>query len=1064
SQASSRYVPYAPARNSPKPFVRCYYCSEEGHSTGRCNEHIKDQNKKWVIRKGFNYLYPNWARIPTDGKLSPKQLVREFQKEQEELKKKLQEKSKEEEQKKTEKSTAFITMDNWKDWKPPSISTGRETLGYSYGLRNTKQRTENEDKAKRQSQSLPKKEVNKPQETLKKKTSIPGGFIDDEHHEEEKVIIPTRYKSPRPSAIDKESEEPKEDREVLKPKNEDKEEVPIVEKVINKVLDQEINLTLEEIFPISPRFMNELKFVSDREKKYLMSLKSINNEEIVEDQEGNQKDIIIEERMHYVCPLGMIEVSIGSEGHKLKALVDTGAELSIIPEVESIRAGIPMRALNMRLKGIGGHSTAIVGLSENTLLIFPSGDEIKNHFFVARGEVHTVIGRPFLADNGIRIEHSQTQGEILSFRESDGRRLCIPICSPESKGWHAQPPKGMELCNMVKVDKMEVPDKNEESRLEEMNSEQHEISGLYEENILEVQEKQKKKEAKFGNIPNIKEYPSIKKGLEQKKESKAKILFKNISKKYGKKGTIWKKKQKDTISKEDHPSVPKMNKSPRIKVFISKVVSKIKRNQQDSVKWDFQCSGKGPTSEEELSKEEEINNQIKGQVNSITPEKEARQKEPEIKISEGLPSETQSEANINNDHMELNNMDLSEEIIEEEIKRKKKRDAMNFKLKIYNLGGKKPSEKALTENIIAENHHVGIDHSLRNFSTTYIRLGYETIPIMAILDETSPLNIIPIKMETEVCIGLKNTPMHVWKNHILRNRTAVNALVTLTAGENTYLKFSETRIDYVVLGQQFCDWFKMESRLSSSPQEEGKNKELRASRSGIEKYKGHNLEEGDKGYGSLDLEEYDKLLKIQYNMGYYYDKEREEETASRAKLDYVSGRIKETNCTKEPMEGTDSKWTENQSNKQEEATEGYQAFNLALSDYNEEENMEINDYSLFNQQIPEKEVNWEELIFGRNLEDKGKSVTRASSPALKENLYEKNDMNYPLDNNKPVNDNNISDEEILRQITEFLKETTNQEQDQIPQITQVTECPICSNKERLQKRKLKHKKQNNNSK
>ncbi|MBW0546534.1 hypothetical protein O181_086249, partial [Austropuccinia psidii MF-1] len=396
----------------------------EGHSTGRCNELIEDQNNKWVIRQGFHYLYPNWARIPTDGKLSPKKLVREFQKG-------LEEKAKEEEQKKKENSTAFITIDNWEDWQPPSISTRREPLGYAYGLRNTKQRRENEDRAKARSQPLSEREVTQPQEILKKKTSIPGGFIDNDDQEDEKVIIPTRYKSPRPL------EAPKEDRAVIKPKQENEEEVPIVEKAINKVLDQKINPTSEEIFTISPRFMNELRFLSDREKKYLMSLKSINNEGILEDQEGNQQDIPIEERMNYACPLGMIEVSIGLEGHKVKALVDTGGELSIIPEVESIKAGIPMRALNMRLKGVGGHSTAIVGLSENTLLILPSGDERKIHFFLARGAVHTVIGRPFLADNGIRLEHSQTQGEILSFGELDGRRLCIPICSPQSKGWHA---------------------------------------------------------------------------------------------------------------------------------------------------------------------------------------------------------------------------------------------------------------------------------------------------------------------------------------------------------------------------------------------------------------------------------------------------------------------------------------------------------------------------------------------------------------------------------------------------------------------------------------------------
>ncbi|MBW0521779.1 hypothetical protein O181_061494 [Austropuccinia psidii MF-1] len=138
--ASSRYGPYAPAQKAPKPFVRCYYCSEEGHSTGRCNEHIEGQTKKWFIRQGFNYLHPDWARIPTDGKLSPKQLEREFQKEKEELKKKFEETAKEEEQKNKENSIAFITMDNWGEWQPPSISTGIEPLGYYYGLRNTKKK------------------------------------------------------------------------------------------------------------------------------------------------------------------------------------------------------------------------------------------------------------------------------------------------------------------------------------------------------------------------------------------------------------------------------------------------------------------------------------------------------------------------------------------------------------------------------------------------------------------------------------------------------------------------------------------------------------------------------------------------------------------------------------------------------------------------------------------------------------------------------------------------------------------------------------------------------------
>ncbi|MBW0526579.1 hypothetical protein O181_066294 [Austropuccinia psidii MF-1] len=110
-----------------------------------------------------------------------------------------------------------------------------------------------------------------------------------------------------------------------------------------------------------------------------------------------------------------------------------------------------MRVLNIRLRGIRGHRTAIVGLSENTVLVLPSGDERRIHFFVARGAVHTVIGRPFLADSGIRLEHSQKQGEILNYKESDGRILCIPICTSESKGWHTGPPRGMEMCNIARI-------------------------------------------------------------------------------------------------------------------------------------------------------------------------------------------------------------------------------------------------------------------------------------------------------------------------------------------------------------------------------------------------------------------------------------------------------------------------------------------------------------------------------------------------------------------------------------------------------------------------------------
>ncbi|MBW0566059.1 hypothetical protein O181_105774 [Austropuccinia psidii MF-1] len=134
---------------------------KEIHSVGRCTELVDNQNSKWAIRQGFNHLYPNCERVPNHGKFPPKYLVREFQKEQEELKKMLEEEKKEEEQNKKEKANDFISMDNWGNWEPPCISTGlEEPFGYAYDLRNKNQRIEDQEKSK--AQPLPSKETIQP--------------------------------------------------------------------------------------------------------------------------------------------------------------------------------------------------------------------------------------------------------------------------------------------------------------------------------------------------------------------------------------------------------------------------------------------------------------------------------------------------------------------------------------------------------------------------------------------------------------------------------------------------------------------------------------------------------------------------------------------------------------------------------------------------------------------------------------------------------------------------------------------------------------------------------------
>ncbi|MBW0469475.1 hypothetical protein O181_009190 [Austropuccinia psidii MF-1] len=105
----------------------------------------------------------------------------------------------------------------------------------------------------------------------------------------------------------------------------------------------------------------------------------------------------------------------------------------------------------MNLRGIRGHTTSLVALSEFTPIILDAGEETKIHSFIAKGSVHTVLGRLFLAENNIRLEFSHKKGEILSYQEPDGRILCMPRCKPQALGWQTGPPRGMDLCNMAKL-------------------------------------------------------------------------------------------------------------------------------------------------------------------------------------------------------------------------------------------------------------------------------------------------------------------------------------------------------------------------------------------------------------------------------------------------------------------------------------------------------------------------------------------------------------------------------------------------------------------------------------
>ncbi|MBW0540517.1 hypothetical protein O181_080232 [Austropuccinia psidii MF-1] len=135
-----------------RPPFKCAYCKEEGNSATRRTHLAEDLDKRIVRTQGASSLFPNYQRVPMEGNESAKNIVRDFAKEKAELNKKFlqkptfkskpEEEVKPTEKKSEEKSTSIAHVEDWSNWKPPTISSVNDPFESHIGLRQTKQRME----------------------------------------------------------------------------------------------------------------------------------------------------------------------------------------------------------------------------------------------------------------------------------------------------------------------------------------------------------------------------------------------------------------------------------------------------------------------------------------------------------------------------------------------------------------------------------------------------------------------------------------------------------------------------------------------------------------------------------------------------------------------------------------------------------------------------------------------------------------------------------------------------------------------------------------------------------
>ncbi|MBW0558584.1 hypothetical protein O181_098299 [Austropuccinia psidii MF-1] len=268
-------------------------------------------------------------------------------------------------------------------------SKANANLQINVGLRQTR-KIDSRQESQNRTQQDDQNETHKP---FKKK--IPGAYHEkDEVEEEIRVLIPRKYKKTQ------------EGKEV------DNYDIEIISQDKNKEVLRQDSQNME--------LKNKVKSTANDPKLEKEVVKSVNTSNIKERLLSLKLQDYDTPRLHYACPLGFMEVFILGEEYPTMALVDTGSEINIIPEEIVIEASLTSRKLNMNLRGIGGHTTSLVGLSKFTPITLMTGEEKEIHLFIAKVAVHTILGRPFLADNNVKLEFSHKQGEIFSYPEQDG--------------------------------------------------------------------------------------------------------------------------------------------------------------------------------------------------------------------------------------------------------------------------------------------------------------------------------------------------------------------------------------------------------------------------------------------------------------------------------------------------------------------------------------------------------------------------------------------------------------------------------------------------------------------
>ncbi|EFP92889.2 uncharacterized protein PGTG_18807 [Puccinia graminis f. sp. tritici CRL 75-36-700-3] len=298
--------PSAAPNNIPfkKPDFKCYYCFQDTHSSNRCSLFTFDESRGLVKQEGRDYLLPDNTKIAWDTCQAIKDKVDKFECN-------------------SKKTTAAVVTSLFGELEECEIE---EHAAYDVDL-GKRMRSEKE---------------------LEKSGSGKRGRV-----EKDAVMDIDAEDLIKKATTQKSAQGPSKTTTIPA-----KEYPGVEEETVKRMLTEgKMTLSYGEIFSILNGVVDVFKNKISNRRVPVKESESSNHASLANNEEDKLSVT------HYSCPLGYIKHSIN--GANSKALLDTGLMVNLMPEHMAQNLGLVIAKKPMNLKGIGGHQTGIIGITES---------------------------------------------------------------------------------------------------------------------------------------------------------------------------------------------------------------------------------------------------------------------------------------------------------------------------------------------------------------------------------------------------------------------------------------------------------------------------------------------------------------------------------------------------------------------------------------------------------------------------------------------------------------------------------------------------------------------------